>query len=99
MSITRETRRASYAGIKNQTGPRRTLILELLERRPMTADELTEKILHLRLIPYYDRNFVAPRLTELKEAGKVEVVAKKYCKRTDRQVAVWAIKEESNDNC
>jgi hypothetical protein len=93
MSITKETRRASYAGIKNQTGPRRTLILELLERRPMTADELTEIMLHLRLIPYYDRNFVAPRLTELKEAGKVEVVSKKYCKRTDRQVAVWKLLE------
>jgi hypothetical protein len=91
MSITNETRRASYAGIKNQTGPRRTLILELLERKPMTADELTEIMLHLRLIPYYDRNFVAPRLTELKEAGKVEVVSKKYCKRTDRQVAVWKL--------
>lgn len=93
MSITRETRRASYAGIKNQTGPRRTLILELLERSPMTAHELTEELLSLGLIPYYDRNFVSPRLTELKEAGKVEVVVKKYCQRTDRQVAVWAIKE------
>lgn len=91
--ITHETRRESNYKTAPNKANRHAKILELLKIKPMTAHELTEELLSLGLIPYYDRNFVSPRLTELKEAGKVEVVVKKYCQRTDRQVAVWAIKE------
>ena len=35
-------------------------------------------------------NFVAPRLTELKGAGVLEVVGKKPSKRTGKNTAVWA---------
>lgn len=93
MSITDETRRDSYIETLPKTNDRKSLIKYLLQIKDMTAHELTEQLLILGLIPYYDRNFVSPRLTELKEAGQVEVVGKKYSKRTDRNVAVWAIKE------
>ena len=96
MSITKETRRDSYIEVLPKTNDRKALIIYLLKRRVMTAHELTEELLSLGLIPYYDRNFVSPRLTELKEAGKIQVVGKKYCKRTDRQVAIWAIEEGEN---
>lgn len=97
--ITNETRRESNYKTAPNKANRHAKILDLLKIKPMTAHELTEQLLILREINSYDRNAVSPRLTELKEAGKVEVVAKKYCKRTDRQVAVWKLKEESNDNC
>ena len=42
------------------------------------------------VIAYYDRNFVAPRLTELKDAGIVEVVGKRTCIMSGKNVAVWA---------
>lgn len=57
-----------------------TPIYELIERR---------EILH------FDRNFVAPRLTELKEAGTVEVIGKRKSPRTGKNVAVWARKSKN----
>lgn len=89
-----ETRRESYDAIKAKRSDRRNLILEILGSRQMTASELTEELLAKGYIKYYDRNFVAPRLTELKEAGIVETVGKRLCKRTNKNVAIWARKEQ-----
>ena len=96
MSITKETRRDSYIEVLPKSNDRKSLIKYLLQIKDMTAHELTKQLLILGLIPYYDRNFVSPRLTELKEAGEVEPVAKRYCKRTDRQVAVWRLNNDTN---
>ena len=90
---TAETRRESYDAIKAKRSDRRNLILEVLGSRQMTASELTEELLVKGYIQYYDRNFVAPRLTELKEAGIVETIGKRLCKRTNKNVAIWARKE------
>lgn len=90
---TTETRRESYDAIKAKRSDRRNLILEVLGSRQMTASELTEELLVKGYIQYYDRNFVAPRLTELKEAGIVETIGKRLCKRTNKNVAIWARKE------
>ena len=87
---TREIRRESYEAITAKRANRRALILELLGDRQMTASELTWELLDKGYIKYYDRNFVAPRLTELKEAGLVMTVGKRMCKRTGKNVAVWA---------
>lgn len=87
---TMETRRESYDAIKTKRSDRRNLILEILGSRQMTASELTEEMLAKGYIKYYDRNFVAPRLTELKQAGVVEVVGKRPSKRTGKNTAVWA---------
>ncbi len=91
---TKETRRASYDAIKTKRTDRRNLILEMLGGRQLTASELTEELLAKGYIRYYDRNFVAPRLTELKEAGIVETVGKRPCRRTGKNVAIWARKED-----
>lgn len=90
---TMETRRESYDAIKTKRSDRRNLILEILGSRQMTASELTEEMLAKGYIKYYDRNFVAPRLTELKDAGIVETVGKRLCKRTNKNVAIWARRE------
>lgn len=92
-SNTLETRRESYDAIKPKRSDRRKLILEVLGSRQMTASELTEELLTKGYIKYYDRNFVAPRLTELKDAGIVETVGKRICKRTNKNVAIWARRE------
>lgn len=76
---TREIRRESYEAITAKRANRRALILELLGDRQMTASELTWELLAKGYIKYYDRNFVAPRLTELKEAGLVMTVGKRMC--------------------
>ena len=88
--ITKQTRRQSYDGIRPRSGERCKLILETLGNRSMTVEEITDELVAAGHLKYYDRNFVAPRLTELKSAGVLEVVGKKPSKRTGKNTAVWA---------
>lgn len=78
--ITKQTRRQSYDGIRTRSGERCKLILETLGNRSMTVEEITDELVAAGHLKYYDRNFVAPRLTELKGAGVLEVVGKKPSK-------------------
>jgi len=90
MSDTSETRRNSYNAVKPTIYKRHIIILEVLSDREMTAQEIAEELVIQGYIPFYERNFVAPRLTELKAAGTLKCVGKRYCAKTGRQVAVWA---------
>ena len=94
MSITNQTRRESLKSVKPNAERHRHLIVEILEREPMTAMEVAEVLFAEGHTPYLDRNFAAPRLTELKNAGKVINTGKKYCKRTDRNIALWSLVKE-----
>ena len=87
---TKETRRQSYDAILPKRGKRCRLILDTLGDRRMTASELTEELVRAGHIPYFNRNFVAPRLTELKEIGVVETVGRRKATRSDATEAVWA---------
>lgn len=90
-NITKETRRQSYDGILPERGKRCRIILEVLGDREMTVEEITDELVESGKLKYYDRNFVAPRLTELKDEGVVEVIGKKPSRRTGKNIAVWAI--------
>ena len=74
MSIVEETRRAGYESVVDKRADRSDVILAVLGDKQMTVSEIVKELLDEGIIKYYDRNFVAPRLTELKEAGKVKVV-------------------------
>lgn len=87
---TRETRRQSYDAIIPKRGKRCRLILDTLGNRRMTASEITEELVQAGKIPYFNRNYVAPRLTELKEMGVVETVGRRKATRSDATEAVWA---------
>lgn len=76
-SITKETRRESYDAILPKVKKRSRLILETLGDRQMTASEITEELVTAGKIPYFNRNYVAPRLTELKEMGVLETVGRR----------------------
>ena len=89
MSITQETRRESYDAVKPTSQQRRVIILEILGDREMTANEIAETLYSKGITPFYERNFAAPRLTELKAEGRVEVVGKRLCGKTGRKIAVW----------
>lgn len=96
--ITKQTRRQSYDGIRTRSGERCKLILETLGNRSMTVEEITDELVAAGHLKYYDRNFVAPRLTELKGAGVLEVVGKKPSKRTGKNTAVWAAVREKAES-
>lgn len=56
---------------------------------PLSAKEIAVLMNKLGYIPTTERNFAAPRLTELCETGKVEPVGKRFCKYTGRKVTVY----------
>lgn len=87
------TRRASYEAILSKVNPRQRLILETLGDREMTVSELTEELVAAGKLPYFNRNYVAPRLTELKDAEIVETCGRRKSTRSNAQEAVWRRKK------
>ena len=86
---TKETRRESYDAVLPKVKERARLILETLGDREMTASEITDKLVDAGKIPYFNRNYVAPRLTELKDMGVVETCGRRKATRSDATEAVW----------
>ena len=66
-----------------------------LGNRELTASEITEELVAAGRIPYFNRNYVAPRLTELKEIGILTTVGRRKATRSDATEAVWARAEPS----
>ena len=87
---TRETRRQSYDAVLPKREKRCRLILETLGAREMTASEITEELVAAGKIPYFNRNYVAPRLTEMKQMGILKTVGRRKATRSDATEAVWA---------
>ena len=58
------------------------------EANGLTARELAKKL------GSEERNYVAPRLTELTRKNEVEVISKRYDKKTKRNVAVYALSDK-----
>lgn len=87
--ITKETRRESYDAILPKVKDRARLVLETLGSRSMTVSEITEELVAAGRIPYFNRNYVAPRLTELKDMGIVETCGRRKATRSDATEAVW----------
>lgn len=94
-SITKQTRRESYDAILPKVKERARLVLETLGGREMTVSEIAEELVKAGKIPYFNRNYVAPRLTELKDMGIVETCGRRKATRSDATEAVWRRTEVS----
>lgn len=92
---TRETRRESYDTVLPKVNERARLILETLGNREMTVSEITDELVDAGKIPYYNRNYVAPRLTELKDEGIVETCGRRKSTKSNVHEAVWRRAEAS----
>ena len=86
--ITAETRQMSFNDIQDKTKIRYVQILNRLNE-PKTAKELAVELFELGYIPSTERNYTAPRLTELEKMGYVKAIDKKKCKYTGKKVAVY----------
>ena len=94
MDIPKETRRQSYTAAKLGAAARRRVIMKILtEKGGMTAREVAAELHRRGVTPTDERNYAAPRLTELCRAGKVKAIGKKLCALSGRNVAVWAVRE------
>ena len=65
------------------------------ESMAMTAKEIAVMMWNKGYIPTSERNFTAPRLTELSKMGVVEPVGKKKCQWTGKKVAVYALRDQA----
>jgi len=81
MSITEETRLESY--LKTAPGPRQQMILEALGDEEMTARMIANKL------GFTDLNAVKPRITELKQSGRIVASGKAYDITSKRNVALF----------
>lgn len=87
--ITLQTRREAYDAVGPKIKQRAQLILDTMGDRALTVSEITEELVSAGIIPYWNRNFVAPRMTELRDFGIVEAVGRRKGTRSDRTEAVW----------
>jgi len=91
MSITKETRRESYHAVLTTLNERQQNVLDVLKDcGDMTAQEVASELHRRGITPADERNFSAPRLTELSDKGLVRAVGKKICGKTGRRVSVWS---------
>ena len=65
----------------------------------MTAKEIAVMMCNKGYIPTSERNFTAPRLTEMSKMGIVEPVGKKICTYTGKKVAVYALRDCPSITC
>jgi hypothetical protein len=91
---TKETRRASYYAVLPKVNERCRLILATLGNREMTVSEIADELVAKGEIPYFNRNFVAPRLTEMKDMDIVETCGRRKSTRSGATEAVWRRKKE-----
>lgn len=68
-------------------------IIEVLKGKEMTAKEIAVEMCNRGYIPTSERNFTAPRLTELSKNGIVEPCGKQRCSYTGKTVAVYKLLE------
>lgn len=85
MSITKETRRASFESLEDKDTLKKA-ITAILKDGNFTAREIA-----LKMYGKPDRQAVAPRLTELAAEGKIEAYSKRRDIVTGRLVAVYRL--------
>lgn len=89
---TYETRHNANESINKEK--RYQQIIEVLTGgKKMTAKEIAVEMYNKGYIPTSERNFTAPRLTELSYKGIVEPIGKTKCQYTGKKVAVYMLRE------
>ena len=94
---TLETRAESYEKVDKKK--RYAQIIECLNEardalhlNGLTAKECAVMMMQKGYIPTSERNFTAPRLTEMAQDGIVEPIGKTICTYTGHKVAVYALR-------
>ncbi len=94
MRRTAETSRAAFATLEPTLPARAADVLDALQRYRghHRSDPTAYELLRWMQIeqPTLDLNGVRPRLTELRDAGRVRTTGKRVCTVTERCVFTWA---------
>ena len=86
-----ETRHEAHESVDKQK--RYKQIIEVLEGKKLTAKEVAVEMFEKGYMPTSERNFAAPRLTELSIKGIVEPIGKVVCEYTGKKVAVYKLRD------
>lgn len=86
---TYQTRQKSNESVDRKK--RYSQIMSILKGRTMTAKEIAVEMNLRGFAPTSERNFAAPRLTELVDRGLVEVVGKRKCQYCNKMVAMYRL--------
>lgn len=87
-----ETRAEAHETVDKQK--RYKQIIECLTNSEgMTAKEIAVEMMRRGYIPTSERNFSAPRLSEMCENGIVDIIGKKRCDYTGKKVSVYVLRE------
>lgn len=89
--VTMQTRQMSLDDIQDKKKKRYIQIIDRLMTGPMTAKEIAVDLFELGIIPSTERNYTAPRLTELEGMELVKTTAKKKCEYTGKTVAIYEL--------
>ncbi|HIQ93633.1 TPA: hypothetical protein IAB29_00675 [Candidatus Ventrenecus stercoripullorum] len=86
-----ETRKESEETVNKQL--RYQQIIEILteSKEPLSAKEIAVEMYKKHYVPTSERNFSAPRITELLNQGIVDCVGKKVCEYTHKSVGVFEL--------
>ena len=94
-NVTSETRYGSNETVNKEK--RYSQIIEVLSGgKKLSAKEIAVEMHQRGYIPTTERNFTAPRLTELSQKGIVEPVGKQKCQWSKKMVAVYKLRYEPN---
>lgn len=91
MLTTYNTKRKSNLTVDKEK--RYEQICTILKEHPdgLSAKEVAVIMCDKKVTPTNERNFSAPRLTELCQDNKVAVIGKKKCSFTDKMVAIYRL--------
>ena len=90
-NTTLETRTESHEKVDKRLRYSQIIECFLESRTGLTAKEVAVLMAQKGQIPTSERNFTAPRITELMEEGKVEPIGKTTCAYTGRTVTVYKL--------
>lgn len=84
-----ETRALSHESVDKSKRYEQILETLSLFSQPMTAKEIAVHMKNMGFIPTDERNFTAPRLTEMSKTGQVEPAGTKICTFTGKKVTAY----------
>lgn len=70
-------------------------VLKETELEGLSAKQIANIMMQKGYIPTDERNFTAPRLTELCKKGIVEPIGKDICAYTGKKVTIYALMEDT----
>ena len=87
--VARGNRKEAWDKIHIKENDRRRVVLEILGDKEMTVSEIVDALMDKKILKYPNRNYVAPRVTELKDMGVLVEAGTRISQYSNRKETVW----------